>query len=405
MSYRTAALIAWSLWLVVAVFMVARFNPLEIDWYVLSHPRLVSPDDIGGVLVYDMLIPTLNLAYTTVGAMMASLRPKNGVGWLCLSVGLISILVDGVYWLAERMYISFLTNWFPSLDWLPIMVLLLVVTLMLLIFPDGWLPSRRWRIAIWTGLAGIGLGAIADSLPSFYSGVGSLWTIGGTASITALLASVAAVVLRWRRSKGQERQQLKWLVYTFAVTIVAALCAVVSWYIQDDKPGAMSYSTVLTTVVALAGLMVGIPSAIGVAILKHRRYDIDLIINRTLVYGSLTATLVALYFGGIVLLQRVFVGLTGQKSTLAVVASTLVIAALFNPLRRRIQRFIDRRFYRGKYDARKTLEAFSAKLRYETDIDALSDDLVGVVRDTMQPAHVSLWLRPDSPARRSEGPE
>ena len=138
------------------------------------------------------------------------------------------------------------------------------------------------------------------------------------------------------------------------------------------------------------------PIAIGIAILRYRLYEIDLIINRTLVYGSLTATLVALYFGVIVVLQRLFVLLTGQQSTLAIVASTLLIAALFTPLRRRIQSFIDRRFYRRKYDARKTLEAFSAKLRNETDLDALSDDLVGMVRETMQPSHVSLWLRPEA---------
>jgi hypothetical protein len=139
-----------------------------------------------------------------------------------------------------------------------------------------------------------------------------------------------------------------------------------------------------------------------VAVLRYRLYDIDLIINRTLVYSTLTAMLVALYFAAIVMLQRIFVLLTGQQSTLAVVASTLLIAALFNPLRRRIQSFIDRRFYRRKYDVRKTLEAFSIKLRNETDLEALNNDLVEVVSETMQPAHVSLWLRSDPPPRGSE---
>jgi hypothetical protein len=159
----------------------------------------------------------------------------------------------------------------------------------------------------------------------------------------------------------------------------------------------------LKTGFALSFLLV--PFSISIAVVRSHLFDIDVLINRALVYGSLTAMLVALYLVGIVALQRIFILLTGEKSTLAVVASTLLIAALFTPLRARIQSFIDRRFYRRKYDAKKMLEAFSAKLSEETNLDALSGDLVGVESETMQPAHVSLWLRPDPPSRRSEGQE
>jgi len=145
-----------------------------------------------------------------------------------------------------------------------------------------------------------------------------------------------------------------------------------------------------------------VPLSLSIGVLRYRLYDIDVLINRTLVYGSLTAMLVALYFVGIVVLQRAFVLLTGQQSTLAVVASTLLIAALFTPLRRRIQSFIDRRFYRRKYDARKTLEEFSMKLRDETDLEALRGDLIGVLRETMQPAHLSLWLRTETSPKVEE---
>jgi hypothetical protein len=160
---------------------------------------------------------------------------------------------------------------------------------------------------------------------------------------------------------------------------------------------------VLVAPLVFALPLTGLPVAAGIAILKYRLYEIDILINRTLVYGSLTVMLIALYFGVVVLLQSVFVALTGEQSTLAVVASTLLIAALFNPLRRRIQSFIDRRFYRSKYDARKTLEAFSSKLRDETNLEALNAELVGVVRETMQPERVSLWLREPS-ARRGRRP-
>jgi hypothetical protein len=182
--------------------------------------------------------------------------------------------------------------------------------------------------------------------------------------------------------------------------------------------GSLLYDTAISEAIGLRWLewvgyvvviatLVGFPLSIGIAIVRYRLYDIDILINRTLVYGALTATLALVYFAGVATTQAIFRTITGheQQPQLAVVVSTLVIAALFNPLRRHIQSFIDRRFYRSKYDARKTLEAFSAKLRDETDLDALSDDLMGVVRETMQPAHVSLWLRPELPPRRSEGQE
>jgi hypothetical protein len=197
------------------------------------------------------------------------------------------------------------------------------------------------------------------------------------------------VVVGRRGARGVERQQIKWLLYVGPIFFVASGLHIGFYYFWLAE---RSWGLWASYLLVIAGSLSG-PIAIGVAILRYRLYEIDLLINRTLVYGSLTATLIVLYFGGIVVLQRVFVLLTDQRSTLAVVASTLLIAALFTPLRRRIQSFIDRRFYRRKYDARKTLEAFSASLRDETDLDALSDDLVGVVRETMQPAHVSLWLR------------
>jgi hypothetical protein len=208
------------------------------------------------------------------------------------------------------------------------------------------------------------------------------------------LGAVISLFVRFRRARGDERQQIKWFVSAAALTLV--------WIIVF---GQSSLRGVPGAIVALSSLLVipSIPIATGIAILRYRLYDIDRIINRTLVYGSLTLMLALVYFGGVTATQAVFQALTGQQKLpqLVVVASTLVIAALFNPLRRRIQSFIDRRFYRSKYDARKTLEAFSAKLRDETDLDALSEDLVGVVRETMQPEHVSLWLHPD-PALKDE---
>ena len=217
-------------------------------------------------------------------------------------------------------------------------------------------------------------------------------------------------MLRYRRSGGEERQQIKWLAFSASITGVVYLAimggGLINWLIlAPETPsdlGTQSWWGALLEDVMLLSFS-GIPVAIGFAILKYRLYEIDILINRALVYGSLTAMLALVYLGGVATTQAIFRTLTSQENQpqLAVVISTLAIAALSNPFRHRIQSFIDRRFYRSKYDARKTLEAFSTKLKNETDLEALNNDLVGVVKETMQPAHVSSWLRPD-PAQKVE---
>jgi hypothetical protein len=211
------------------------------------------------------------------------------------------------------------------------------------------------------------------------------------------LVAVASLFVRFRHAGGVERQQIKWLAYAASLVVLGTSLA----YGVYGATGARWTWQVGITLLAIG--LVGSPIAVGIAISRYRLYEIDILINRTLVYGALTAALALLYLGGVATTQEIFRAVTSQaqQPQLAIVISTLVIAALFNPLRRRIQSFIDRRFYRKKYDTKKTLETFSARLRDETDLDALSEDLVGVVRETIQPAHVNLWLRPDFGTSRS----
>jgi hypothetical protein len=216
-----------------------------------------------------------------------------------------------------------------------------------------------------------------------------------------ILPGVIAQVYRYRHVSGpMQRRQTKWVIFglTAAMTGWAGVIILLT-IVPSLQPGSVAADFVGAT--ATAGLILLIPLSLAIAMLRHHLYDIDLVINRTLVYGTLTGLLALVYFGGVTATQAIVRAFTGQQEQpqLAIVVSTLVIAALFTPLRHRIQGFIDRRFYRRKYDARKTLEAFSAKMRNETDLDALNDDLVGVVRETMQPAHVSVWLRPDTPPK------
>jgi hypothetical protein len=281
----------------------------------------------------------------------------------------------------------------------------------LLLFPTGRLPSGRWRWVAWLTVAFVVAGVILSAFSSDpENGLGPIRNPLGIEGFTplydALLYSIApllfvavalSVFVRLRRAVGVERQQIKWFAYAAAVWALGIIFNVITLAI--DTP--LWFERAVGAYFTVAGTT--IPISIGIAILRYRLYEIDTLINRTLVYGSLTAALALTYFGGVATTQAIFHALTGQEqqSQLAIVVTTLVIAALFNPLRRRVQAFVDRRFYRSKYDAAKTLETFSAKLREETDLDALNDDLVGIVRETMQPAHVSLWLRPGTAPRRA----
>ena len=388
MSRHTAARLAWSLWGLVIVLAVASFI---LRHWIAPQSQHQGTWQLEDILWWSVLIPALVPAYATVGALVIARRPGNPVGWLCLALGALVALEDVVWQLPSEYVTPALETTLGILGTL--MIPPLPLMLLLLVFPDGRLPSRRWQFVVWLALGATGLGSLAVVLgPTTYAGrvAGNVaWPV----SLLALLATVISLFFRWRGSGGVERQQLKWLAYTGVSIAVALLGGIASGYVW----GEYSYPTVLILSVAIAGLTIGIPIAIAMAMLRHHLYDIDVVINRTLVYGSLTAVLVAIYFGGVTATQALFRTLTGheEQPQLAIVISTLVIAALFMPLRRRIQGFIDRRFYRKKYDARKTLEAFSAQLRDETDLNALSEDLVGVVRETMQPAHVSLWLRPE----------
>jgi hypothetical protein len=293
--------------------------------------------------------------------------------------------------------------------WVPAMGLL--GTYVLLLFPDGKLPSKRWRPLAWLSgavilLLSVGvllapgrLGNLAGVRKPF--GIeGAEWlTVGAYALLPLLplcmLASALSLVLRYRRSGGEERQQIKWIAFAASVVVVLYAMAMIVSLISPEESwttaGSVWWLNLLTYAVLSSFALV--PIAVGIAILRHRLYDIDLIINRALVYGVLTAILAVLYLGGVVVLQVVVRIVSGQESQLASVASTLAIAALFNPLRRRVQAFVDLRFYRSKYDAAKALDAFSSTLRDETDLDALRGEVLDVVRDTVQPAFVGLWLR------------
>jgi hypothetical protein len=412
MSYRAAAALAWS-FAALSLVMFAASVALHLATLPVQPPPAWGTGGISVVLY--VYLPFL--AFPLVGALIASKRPTNPIGWICLAVGLLWMLsvTSGPYAVYGLRVATFGSVPFPTAisslgESTGPTALALLGTYLILLFPSGRLPSRRWRPLAWFSGAVIVLNFVVGILAPVplsdlrnvsnpFGLEGHPWVADARDAVglllpLCLLASAVSLVLRYRSSGGEVREQIKWIAFAASVVAVGVSAAVISGTLfASDAIGStgLSRGNLLEDMVTLS--FAGVPIAVGFAVLKYRLYDIEVVINRALIYGSLTATLVLVYVGGIVLLQRLFVALTGEKSTLAVVVSTLVIAALFNPLRRRIQGFIDRRFYRRKYDARKTLEAFSARLRDETDLDALSNDLVEVARETMQPAHVALWLR------------
>jgi hypothetical protein len=357
-----------------------------------------------------------------------SRRPKNFVGWIFCGMG----IVFGVSVFAES-YASYALAagsdslpggvymaWFSG-EVLVLLGLFLGSALLVLLFPNGRLLSRSWRAVVWLAVGGSAMTALSfatspgriSPYPSYrisnpFGIEGNLRTIvdvlGRLGAATVLVCCVLAVIsvfVRLQSARGEERQQIKWFAYAAAVLLSTFFLGLPLAAVIGAIGGA--WAELIPIVIGV----LAIPAAVGVAMLRYRLYDIDRIINRTLVYGSLTLMLALVYFSGVTVTQALFQTLTGQERQpqLLVVASTLLIAALFTPLRRRIQSFIDRRFYRRKYNATKTLESFSAQMRNETDLEALSDDLVGVIRETMQPAHISLWLRPETAPKGKQANE
>ena len=344
------------------------------------------------------------ITFAGVGALIASRHPDNAIGWIFLWAAVTAGIaaLAGAYanhWGDSRDGPALLGKTaalYGDLSWIP--WILVPSTFLLLLFPDGRLLSRRWRPVAWCAAAAIGGLFVAGFLhaghmedrPQLTNPYGvesplidALQGLSFFLMAVGIVGSVASLILRFRRARGEQRQQIKWLAFAGAL---AGTCVIIFTPLYDVV------GEDVANVAIMLGVL-GLPLAAGVAILRYRLYDIDVVINRALVYGVLTATLAAAYLGCVLLLQLLLSGITGD-SGIAVAGSTLAVAALFRPARARIQEVVDRRFYRRKYDAAQTLDRFGAQLRDEVDLGALRAELRSVVVDTMQPAHVSVWLRP-----------
>ncbi len=388
--------LAWGTCGVTAALAAGRLGLALVD------PQSATPDEpLGWRVPLAAFDAVIMLLLSALGAVVALRRPGNAIGWiLCtipVSLGMLlvsshvyeSLAADQPDGLATAL-VAWLAGWI----WIPFAVPALA--LFPLLFPTGRPLSRRWRKVGWMAAAAcpalfVGIafapGRLEDRPVENPLGVGGtpgnvVEMIGGLGfglMIVAILSSVVSLFIRFRRSHGEERQQLKW------VTAAAGLFVVTFAFPTDEVAGEAGFG------VLLLGLVL-VEATVAIAMLRYRLYDIDVVINRALVYGPLTATLAGVYIGTVLLLQSALSGFT-EGSSLAVAASTLAVAALFSPVRSRIQAAVDRRFFRRRYDAARTLEAFGARLRDEIDLDSLDGELRAVVTGAMQPAHVSLWLR------------
>ncbi|MEO7422009.1 MAG: hypothetical protein ABIU87_06405 [Ornithinibacter sp.] len=397
----------------------AAFWVLPVAWLVGIPLRYADPRTQGtwsGSDVFDLALVGLIVVFPLVGLLVLRQQPRNVIGWLLVGVGLVwgvTGLLDAyaVYGLViapgalPGAQIGAALNeaaWAPGFG--------LIGTFLILLYPDGHLPSPRWAPVAW--VAGVALAVVTvvidltpstleeGPVPGMTNPLG--WTAGEGALRVALvvflplvplsiLACAAGLITRFRRSRGVERQQLKWLASAGAVVASMYLISTLSVLLVNIGPVTQTRALDVFQRACLLSFVL-VPVAIGMAVLRHGLYEIDVVINRALVYASLTAMLLVVYLGSVLLLQLVLTPLTNE-SDLAVAGSTLAVAALFGPARRRIQRTVDRRFYRSKYDAEVTVDAFATRLRHEVDLDAVGSDLLTAVDSTMQPAHASLWVR------------
>ncbi len=398
-SRRKSRVLAWGL---CAVYVVEAVTTLTL---VLSGSGTI---DQGFIVVA--------VGFPVVGALIASREPDNAVGWLLLAIAVafgFQGLVDAYIAVSDRPG-EVAVAWVGA--WVWYVWLYLAALILPLVFPDGRLLTSRWRFAVWMGLVALVLAIVSTGFgaghleaetarpidnPMGADGwVGSLVSAAGTAGNVLAASGFAlggvSLALRLRHSSGRRRQQVKWFVYVGTLALGGMILAMIGVFAEESASGEPpTWSLVVGAIgwmTALLLIVIGLPVAVGIAILRHRLYDIDLVIKRTLVYGSLTLLLVATYLGLVLGLRVLLAPLTGE-SDLAVAASTLAVAGLFRPLRARVQQVVDRRFFRSRYDADRTVEAFVGQLRQEVDLEAVRTDLGVVVRDTMQPTHVTLWLR------------